>query len=299
MAYEPFDDWNDNAPPGLTAARMNTIEGGIKSASQDAEEALNLINQGATGITSVDGDVTRIYNSGTTPSDGTKAGDLVISLAGDPGSPEDIPNLLTWFDASRTGARNLSEMLPDVSGKENHFVFRSDVATIPSSITTFNGLPSFKFVQGTQYWMLGGRTGARTISGVVRFDAKPSGEDGSILFSGGTIALDFGARSGSGDLFLSAEGSTIYEAPIAWSGSTAYVSFILSFGNQISLYLDGALVASKSITSGGDRGSLNISRQNNKGFTGALGEYAEHEGTAVDAAGATILADYYRDKWRV
>lgn len=316
MGYTPDLDWVDDAPPGFDTERMNKMQLGIRDAAQvadtasataaqalsdaaaaqsTADEALAAVGSG--GVHTVDDDVKRIYRAGTTPPDGVQPGDLVITSAPSAAGPASIPDLLTWVDAAATGARDLSTMLPDVSGNGADLVWR-DVSSAPASVSALNGLPAFRFNKSAYWNYVGNHTGPRTISGVASFTGGVPATDQTLVYTGGTLALDLGVRATSGNLYLSAESSTVYDAPLAWAGGVAYVSFIIALDSQVQLWLGGQLVATAALTSGGDRGSLVLSRLTNQ-FEGVVGEFAEHEGHAVEPAEAAALAGYYRAKWRV
>lgn len=296
MAYTPFGDWVNNAPPGLTAERMDTIENGIKSASEDAEEALDLINQGAAGITSVDGDVKRIYNSGTTPEDGELPGDVVLTLAEHPGTPADLPGLIYWLDASVTGARNLGTALPDVSGNGNDIEWRDLSGQTPAGISVLNGLPAFQFAT-SRYWWSRTFDGPSTFSGVARFDGTQAG-DMPLFYTGSTDAIYLGVRS-NGDLYCTVGATTVWEGALAWSSEgRAHLSFVLSVAANATLWISGVQMASVPVTGGGTHGTLALSSGSGEFFTGVLGEFAEHN-TTVDSTQAADLAEYYKEKWRV
>lgn len=296
MAYDPDLDWQDDGPPGFTAARMRKMQHGIADAARTADDALAAAGTG--GIDTVNGDVRRIYSAGTTPEDGTQPGDLVLSTKHSPAGPGAIPGLLTWFDASATGARNLSSVLPDVSGNGNNIGWR-DTSGSPASVGSLIGLPAFRF-QDSAYWWPGGRTGNRTFSGVLAFTGGiPSGADQTALFTGGDLDLDFGVRFNTGRLFVSAEGSTLWNYGSTWNGNTLYVNFAITCGSSIVFYLNGERIAGRSTSSSrGNRGSLVFSRLTNT-FDGVWAEFAEHEGHAATAAEVAELAAYYSDKWRV
>lgn len=327
MAFVPNVNWTNDEPPGFEADEMIRMQLGIAdahtiaqnaatvglqaaldaseastaaaAAQATADEALDLAGTG--GVQTVDGDVARIYRAGTTPPDGAQPGDLVVSEYHPVPGPGSLPGLVTWVDASATGARDLGSVLPDVSGTGDNLERRTETGVIPASVDRLNGLPAFRF-ENSAYWNPGSRTGARTLSGVFAFTGGiPASVDQTFMFTGGTLALDLGTRAGTGRLFLTVEGTTVYNLPMSWSADgKAYVSFVISLGTEPALYLDGALVTTTvpTLTTGGDRGSLVFSRLTD-GFVGVLGEFAEHEGIAVDSSQAAQLAAYYREKWRI
>ena len=325
MAYQPDLDWVDDAPPGFDTARMTKMQLGIADAHTIAEDASTVADQaqadvsealatanaaqltadealaavGSGGVQTVNDDVKRIYQAGTTPPDGVQPGDVVLSVDHAPHGPGGLPGLLTWVDASATGARDLATVLPDVSGGGVDLERRDDTST--ASVDRLNGLPAFRF-ENSAYWNAGGRTGARTLSGVFAFTGGiPSSADQTFMFTGGDLALDFGTRADTGRLFLTVEGTTVYNLPMSWSADgKAYVSFVISLGSEPALYLDGKLVTVTvpTLTTGGGRGSLVLSRLSD-GFVGVVGEFAEHEGIAADSTQAAELAAYYREKWRI
>lgn len=315
MVYTPDLDYVDDAPPGFDTARMTKMQLGIAeadtvardastvadqaladaaSAQSAADEALSLVGTG--GVHTVDDDVKRIYRAGTTPSDGTQPGDLVFSPAPSAHGPAAIPDLFGWYDASATGARDLGAVLPDVSGNDNHISWRS--ASAPAAVGRLNGLPAFLFSGNSRYSRPGTRTGPRTLSGVVRFDAILA-NDMPLFYTGGDVSIEFGVRS-TGRLYVTFGGAALYNQPIAWDAAgQAYVSFILAItGTSATLWLNGQQVASSTVAGGGSYATLAISQGSGAFLNAAVGELAEHE-VAVDSSQAAELAAYYRAKWRV
>lgn len=249
------------------------------------------------GITTVNGDVQRVYLAGTTPPDGPQPGDLVVSEKPRADGPAAIPGLLRWFDAAATGSRDLSTELPDVSGNGNPLMYRvPPTSTEPASVGLLNGLPAFEFHQSRYYDTTVG-VGPRTYAGVCRFDAILA-QDHRFFYTGAPM-VNLGVRATTGNLYLDYDGATIYEAPASWLGGTQLpVSFVVSVGAEITLWLSGVQVAQQTITGGGDRGALAISNGGNGFFVGVMGEFAEIEGT-VTTAQAVSLSNYFREKWRV